>query len=185
MMIWSGFDGVGETASLGIERAEQIELVPPSPPAPSSQHDTDDEGNEFLRIRVCRLRSWRPRPKAWDESPDMPAIFPIEVTKSSLQPRLLDERNVDEIEHHEADCPNSMGRRQQRARFTEKEQHDSGNHRITDELIRSANDERTWRIPRCERALPLGRKPPHRGDKEDQTPAEQREADHLEANGAD
>jgi hypothetical protein len=53
-----------------------------------------------------------------------------------------------------------MGQRQQHQRLTEEEQNDAGNHRITDELIRSMHDEHTWRIPRGECAPSLGRKSP-------------------------
>jgi len=42
----------------------------------------------------------------------MTAILSIGVTKSSLQLRLLDERNVNQIEDHEADHPDAMRRRQ-------------------------------------------------------------------------
>ena len=78
-----------------------------------------------------------------------------------------------------------MGQRQQRERLTEQDQNDSGNHRITDELIRPVHDEHTRRIPRRECALPLGRKPPHGSHDEDKAQAEQSEPDHLEEDGAD
>ncbi len=69
---------------------------------------------------ALRLRT--PRPQAWDESSDMPTIFPIGLTKSSLQLQLLDKRNVDEIEHQEAACPDAMGRRPQHEGLTGQKQ---------------------------------------------------------------
>ncbi len=115
----------------------------------------------------------------------MPTIFPIGVTKSSLQLRFLNERNVNEIEDHEADCPDTMVQRQQGERLTEQAHNDSGNHGIPDESIRSTHDEYTWRVPGGERAFPIGRKAPYRSSEEDKSQAEQTEADQLEEDGTD
>lgn len=115
----------------------------------------------------------------------MPTIFPIRVTKSPLQLRLLDEWNVNEIENQKTARPNAMGQRRQHARFAEQDQNDSGNHRITDELIRPVHDEHTRRIPRRQCPLPFGRKPSHGGRGEDKTQTDQSEPDHLEEDGAD
>jgi len=115
----------------------------------------------------------------------MPTIEPIGITKSSFQLRLLNKWNVDEIEDYEADCPDAMGRRQQRERLTEQDQNDSGNHRIPDESIRPTYDEYTWRIPRGKGALPFSRKPPRRSDGENKPQAEQSKAAHLQGDRAD
>ena len=128
---------------------------------------------------------YSPMPKARDESPDMPTIFPIGVTKSSLQLRFLNERNVNEIEDHEADCPDTMVQRQQGERLTEQAHNDSGNHGIPDEL----NTVHARRIhvagPRGRASFPIGRKAPYRSSEEDKSQAEQTEADQLEEDGTD
>lgn len=109
----------------------------------------------------------------------MPAILPVRITEPSLELRLLDKRDVDEVEDKERGCPYAMRRRQQHERLAEEDEDHPRDHGIANEPIGATDDERTRRVPWSQGAFPLGCEAPQRGEKEKKAHSEQRDADQL------
>jgi hypothetical protein len=110
----------------------------------------------------------------------MPPVLPVRVPEPSLELRLLDEWDVDKVEHRERGSPDRVRERQQDEGLPEKDKDHSRNHGVANKAVGAAEDERAGRIPGRQGAFPLGCEAPERGEEEEKAYGEESDPNELE-----
>ena len=117
---------------------------------------------------------------AGDHPRDPALVFTIRLAESPLEHRLLDQRNVDQVDREKGQHPLEVWPRQQHERLTDEDKHHAGDHRVADVAVRADDDELRRRVPRRQRAPAVDDEVVERCDEQRQPDDERDQAGELD-----